>query len=126
MLRTISRPAESFDDCELANAQPASIPFPQQPDTGSNHALRALHASQARDTAAADNTAFGERLRHAVAVKVATQNGHDAGYRVGWRAGWGTGVAWGIVCGVLATLLCGGLVVMAINLIIGRTPGVFA
>lgn len=115
MLRTVNHPATERAATESIH------PFPNPEDEAVNRA----RAYRAHLSAVADNAAFGERLRQSVALQAATQNGHDTGYRVGWRAGWVTGVAWGGVCGVIATLLCGGMIVMAINLIIGRVPGVF-
>ena len=115
--------AAAFADTELAatkGIQPIAFPTPE------DEAVNRARAYRARLSAVADNAAFGERLRHTAALKAAIQNGHDAGHRAGWKAGYHAGLIVGIVGGAIATVLFGGLAVMAINLVIGRAPGVFA
>ena len=95
----------------------SGIPFPD-PEAAERNRQR-----RARITSEADNAAFADKLRQAAAVVAARQNGRDEGHDIGWPAGYKVGVAWGMVCGVLASLLCGGLLMVAITSWLALHPG---
>lgn len=66
-----------------------------------------------------DEATTAAALRMQQAVTAARRNALDEGHTAGWKAGFKTGTHWGMLCGALATLLIGGMVIVAVMHLVG-------